>query len=118
MSKQQYNSSLMIYFNTRSLAKNKNLIEEFITEIKYSPEVIGMSETKINSKTCPNLNIPGFVFFHNDSPTNAGGVAVYINQNLKNKLRKYLTYQIAKIYRQKFQPKQYNFCSNLQTSMY
>ena len=63
MSKQQYNSSLMIYFNTRSLAKNKNLIEEFITEIKYSPEVIGMSETKINSKTCPNLNIPGFVFF-------------------------------------------------------
>ena len=80
----------MIHFNTRSLAKNKNLIEEFITEIKYSPEVIGISETKINSKTCLSLNTPGFVFFfffHNDSPTNAGGVGVYINQNLKYKLR-------------------------------
>ena len=54
------------------LAKNKNLIEEFITEIKYSPEVIGISETKINSKTCLSLNIPGFFFFfHDDSPTNA-----------------------------------------------
>ena len=81
------NSSLMIHFNTRSLAKNKNLIEEFITEIKYSTEVIGKSETKINSKTCLNLNIPGFAsfFFHNDSPTNAEGVGVYINQNLKYK---------------------------------
>ena len=42
MSKQN-NSSLMIHFNTRSLAKNKNLIEEFMTEIKYSPEVIAIS---------------------------------------------------------------------------
>ena len=62
MSKQN-NSSLMIHFNTWSSAKNKNLIKEFITEIKYSPEVIGISETKINSKTCLSLNIPGFVFF-------------------------------------------------------
>ena len=61
MSKQN-NSSLMIHFNTRRVEKNKYLIEEFVTEIKYSLEVIGISETKINSKTCPNLNIPGFVF--------------------------------------------------------
>ena len=42
MSKQNNSSLMMIHFNTRSLAKNKNLIEEFITEIKYSPEVIGI----------------------------------------------------------------------------
>ena len=85
--RKQNNSSLMIHFNTRSLAKNKNLIEEFITEIKYSPEIIGISETKINSNTCLNLNIPNFDFFHNDSPTNAGGVGIYVNQSLKYKLR-------------------------------
>ena len=73
------NSSLIIHFNTRSLAKNKNLIEEFSTEIKYSPEIIGISETKINSNPCLNLNIPNFDFFHNDSPTNAGGVGIYVN---------------------------------------
>ena len=36
---------------------------------------------------CLNLNIPGFDFFHNDSSTNAGGVGIYINHNLKHKLR-------------------------------
>ena len=86
MSKQN-NSSLIIHFNTRSLAKNKNLIEEFITEIKYSPEIIGISETKINSNTCLNLNIPNFDFFRNDSPTNAIGVGINVNQSLKYKLR-------------------------------
>ena len=85
--RKQNNSTLMVHFNTRSLAKNKHLIEEFITEVKYSPEVIGISETKINSNTCLNLNIPGFDFFHNDSSTNAGGVGIYINHNLKHKLR-------------------------------
>ena len=85
--RKQNNSTLMVHFNTRSLAKNKHLIEEFITEVKYSPEVIGISESKINSSTCLNLNIPGFDFFHNDSSTNAGGVGININHNLKHKLR-------------------------------
>ena len=84
--RKQNNSTLMVHFNTRSLAKNKHLIEEFITEVKYSPEVIGKSETKINSNTCPNLNITGFDFFHNDTSSNAG-VGIYINHNLKHKLR-------------------------------
>ena len=72
----------MIHFNIRSLAKKKNLIKKFLTEIKYSPEIIGISETKINSSTCLNLNIPNFDFFHNDSPTNAGWVGIYVNQSL------------------------------------
>ena len=76
----------MIHFNTRSLAKNKSLIEEIVTEIKYSPEIIGVSETKHNSNTCLNLNIPNFDFFHNDSFTNAGGVGIYVNQSLKYRL--------------------------------
>ena len=85
--RKQNNSTLMVHFNSRSLAKNKHLIEEFITEVKYSPEVNGISETKINSNTCLNLNFPDFDFFRNDSSTNAGGVGIYINQNLKHKLR-------------------------------
>ena len=61
--RKQNNSTIMVHFNTRSLAKNKHLIEEFITEVKYSPEAIGISETKINSNMCLNLNIPGLIFF-------------------------------------------------------
>ena len=85
--RKQNNSLLIIHFNTKSFVKIKNLIEEFITEIKYSLEIIGISETKINSNACLNLNIPNFDFFHNDSPTNAGGVGIYVNQSLKYKLR-------------------------------
>ena len=33
--KKQNNSTLMVHFNTRSLAKNKHLIEEFITYFKF-----------------------------------------------------------------------------------
>ena len=39
----------MIHFNTRSLAKNKNLIEEFITKIKHSPEISGSLYKKLKS---------------------------------------------------------------------
>ena len=44
--RKQNNSTLMVHFNTRSLAKNKHLIEEFITEVKYSPEVIAYQKRK------------------------------------------------------------------------
>ena len=44
----QNKSLLITHFNTRNLAKNKKLIEEFITEIDYLPELIGISETKLN----------------------------------------------------------------------
>ena len=56
-------SFLVAHFNTRSLAKNKNLIEEFITEINHSPEVIGISETKINENISLSLQIPNYLFF-------------------------------------------------------
>ena len=60
---------IMIHFDTRSSAKNKTLSEEFVTEIKYFPEIIGIPETKINSSSCLNLNILNFNFFRNDSLT-------------------------------------------------
>ena len=58
------NKSLLIPdLYTRSLAQNKKLIEEFITEIDFLPEMVGISETKLNVNTCLNLNIPFYDFF-------------------------------------------------------
>ena len=48
MNVEKIKSLLMMHFNTRSLVKNKDLIEEFILEINHLPEVIAISETKIN----------------------------------------------------------------------
>ena len=96
MGENKLKSFLVAHFNTRSLAKNKNLREEFITEINHSPEVIGISETKINENISLNLQIPNYLFFHNDSSTNAGGTGMYIKQNLKYKLRQDLSLNVPK----------------------
>ena len=81
MGENMLKSFLVAHFNTRGLTKNKNLIEEFITEINHSPEVIGISETKINENISLNLQISNYLFFHNDSFTDAGGTGMYIKQN-------------------------------------
>ena len=78
------------------MQKNKTLIEEFITEINRSPEVIGISETEINENTSPNLQIPNYHLIHNDSSTNAGGTGMYIKQSLNYKLRQDLLLNVPK----------------------
>ena len=42
------------------------------------PDEIAISETKLNSNSSSNNNIPHYNFLHNDSPTNAGDVGFYI----------------------------------------
>ena len=59
----QNKSLLITHFNTGSLTENKKLIEEFISEIDYLPEVIGISETKLYVHACLNLNVPFYNFF-------------------------------------------------------
>ena len=59
----QNKSLLITHFNTKSFAKNKKLIEDFITKIDYLLKVIGISETKLNVNTCLNLNISFYDFF-------------------------------------------------------
>ena len=41
-----------------------------------------------------NISLPGYEFFHVDSPTNAGGVAIYIS----NQLQYDLIYCLVKIF--------------------
>ena len=87
----QTKSLLITHFNARSFAKNRKLIKEFISEIDYLPEMIGISETKLNVNTCLNLNIPFYDLFHHDSPSNVGGVGIYVKQNLNYRLRANIT---------------------------
>ena len=92
----QNKSLLITHFNTRSLAKNDKLNEEFITEIDYLPEMISISETKLNVTTCIYLNIPFYNFFRHDSPFNAGVVGIYVKQNLNYRLRADISLNVPK----------------------
>ena len=46
------------------------------------PEIICLSESRINQQPLSNLDLRGYKLFHNDSTTRAGGVAVYVNNNI------------------------------------
>ena len=79
------NDLSIFHLNTRSLAKKKENIEEFVNLINCKPEIIAISETKINSNSTVNFSIPQYFFLHVDSKTNAGGVALYIKENISKK---------------------------------
>ena len=47
------------------------------------PKIIAISETKLNDYNTQNLTIPGYQFINNNSSTNAGGVGLYIDENIE-----------------------------------
>ena len=72
----------ILYINIRSL--NKHFVKlELLSVLGKMPEIIVISETKLNS----NLKafLPGYTFIHNNSPTNAGGVGMFIKDTLSYK---------------------------------
>ena len=68
--------------NIRSLPKNLCLLEDFICSLDVKPDILAVSETKLNSKTVINIDIPRYQFFHTDSETAAGGAGLYVSNNL------------------------------------
>ena len=76
------NGFSMRHLNMRSLPKNLSLLEDFITTVKEPPEIIAISETKLKENNIHNVNIPGYSFINTNSRTAAGGVAIYIANEL------------------------------------
>ena len=62
-------------------------MHEFIDLMVTKPNVTVISETKLNPTSVSNVNLSNYKFFRNDSPTNAGGVGLYIKDALKCHLR-------------------------------
>ena len=79
--KKHHGFSLM-HFNIRSLPKNLTSLEDIICTVKESPEIIAISETKLQEKNIYNINIPGYFFLNTNSSTSAGGVGLYVSKEL------------------------------------
>jgi len=77
------NDFFLVHFNVRSLSKNKEKVEEFISDFVRLPDTIAISETKLNDRNVINTSIPNYNFLRKDSLTNAGGVGLYIKQTFK-----------------------------------
>ena len=98
------NKLAILHFNTRSLPKNVTKIESFLIKLSFLPEIIAITETKLNSSNCHLVDIDNYQFVHYDSALNSGGVGLYIRSDLqyliKTNLR--LIAMIVKAYLLKF----------------
>ena len=77
----------MVHCNIRSLNINLCDLQQYLTELYYKPDIIAISETRINS-TNSHLHdhqMHGYTFFHCDSTTKAGGVGAYIKNTIDAK---------------------------------
>ena len=85
----------ILHCNIRSLSKNLNLLEELLCSLDSKLDILGITETKLGEKSISNVNIRGYNFFHTDSPTNAGGAALYIANDLKAVPRHDIKFDLA-----------------------
>ena len=85
-----------MHFNVGSLSKNKTKMHELIDLMVTKPNGIAISETKLNPNSVSTVNLSNYKFFRNDSPTNAGGVGLYINDAIKCCLRNDLFLNLIK----------------------
>ena len=72
----------MFHCNIRRLRKNLNLLEEMLGSLEVKPDVIGITETKLNELSTSNIDLPSYTFYHTNSATNAGGAGLYVANNL------------------------------------
>ena len=65
-----------MHCNPRSLGKNFFLLPDILITVKSLPDIIAISETKLNVNTSVNLHIPGYLFVRTASKSQAGGVGL------------------------------------------
>ena len=81
------NSSMTIlHLNIRFLNKNFKEFHEFLVSIRNRLEVICLTETRKKNDPLLNIKISQYKFYHVDSQTSAGEVAVYVSDNCTFKL--------------------------------
>lgn len=65
----------------RSLGKNIDSLNDILTTCKKAPDITVISEFRLNDSNRVNTSLPGYRFIAENSPTNAGGVGMYIEEN-------------------------------------
>lgn len=75
-------SLVLAHVNIRSLQRNIDNLHEFLCTLGTPVSVLGISETKLQTDPVVNINITGFTFIHSPTKSKAGGVGLYIRDNL------------------------------------
>lgn len=73
----------LLHCNMRSLGKNVSLLHDILLTVETLPDVIVISETKINQNSCANINLSGYNFVNTNSKSRTGGVSLYLANKLE-----------------------------------
>ena len=76
-------SLFICHCNTRSLSKNFDTLGEILNSLDSKPDILGITETKLNQFSISNLDLNNYNLFRTNSKTNAGGTALYISNTLR-----------------------------------
>ena len=80
-------SDLLVYHaNVSSLTKNLHRVEELFRDCANMPDILGISETRLKDDTFL-VALQGYKFESHHSPTEAGGVGIYIRNHLQYNVR-------------------------------
>ena len=74
----------IISINMRSLQKNLALLEDFLYSLDKRPEILAITETRLNANSVCNVDLLNYELYYTDSPTSPGGSAIYIIKTLKS----------------------------------
>ena len=74
------NDLLAMHFNVRSLSRNVDKLNTFLSRLNSTATAIGVWKTKLKENAIfANINLPGYKFISRNSViTCAGGVGLYI----------------------------------------
>ena len=63
------------------MPKNIDKLTTYIAQLSVKPDIITITETKLNDTLSNvNLNITGYFFMHKNSLSRAGGIALYLKE--------------------------------------
>lgn len=73
-----------LYLNIRSLVRNFDVFNNFLSSFPVKPDIIALAETKLTETVNldANVDIPGYCFVHRKSKTHFGGVGFYISNRI------------------------------------
>ena len=72
----------IIHINICSLQKNFDSLQEFLYLLPNNLDIICLSESRIKQTFLINIDMSTHKLYRDDSPTRAGGVAVYVNNKI------------------------------------
>ena len=79
-----------MHLNTSSLSYHHLELYNLIADMKIKPKIIGISESRLqkSKQHITNIYLPNYVYEHNSTESSKGGTLIYLDKNLKYKLRK------------------------------